>query len=174
MLRERWPAVGRVALLHRTGALAVGECAVVAVVSAPHRDQAFEAARFVIDELKASAPIWKHETWAERCRLGHRPHSPSATAVGSAFVIWVVLGRGRRRDRSVADRPRPSRNTDGVATFQRQIDALSPEARRPVVDQVQQLDDEASDASADARRGGATRWPVTSPSTSGPPTRSCT
>ena len=83
VLRERWPSVGRVALLHRTGALAVGECAVVAVVSAPHRDQAFEAARFAIDELKVSAPIWKHETWADGADWGTAAQ-PISDRVGSA------------------------------------------------------------------------------------------
>jgi molybdopterin synthase catalytic subunit len=83
VLRERWPTVGRVALLHRTGALAVGECAVVAVVSAPHRDQAFEAARFAIDEIKASAPIWKHETWADGADWGTAAQ-PISDRVGSA------------------------------------------------------------------------------------------
>jgi molybdopterin synthase catalytic subunit len=63
-VRARWPDVGRVALLHRTGALAVGEAAVVVAVSAPHRDSAFEAARYAIDAVKASVPIWKRETWA--------------------------------------------------------------------------------------------------------------
>jgi molybdopterin synthase catalytic subunit len=63
--RVRWPAVGRVALLHRTGVLAVGESAVVVVVSAPHRAEAFDAARFCIDTLKRSVPIWKRETWAD-------------------------------------------------------------------------------------------------------------
>jgi molybdopterin synthase catalytic subunit len=62
-VRHRWPDVGRVALLHRVGALAVGEAAVVVAVSAPHRDAAFEAARFGIDELKRTAPIWKREHW---------------------------------------------------------------------------------------------------------------
>lgn len=61
--RARWPEIGRVALLHRVGELAVGEAAVVVVVSSPHRDAAFEAARFSIDTLKSSVPIWKHETW---------------------------------------------------------------------------------------------------------------
>ena len=42
----------------------VGESAVVVAVSAPHRDEAFLAARFCIDAVKASVPIWKHETWA--------------------------------------------------------------------------------------------------------------
>jgi molybdopterin synthase catalytic subunit len=63
--RVRWPVVGRIALLHRTGVLEVGESAVVVVVSAPHRAEAFEAARFCIDALKRSVPIWKRETWAD-------------------------------------------------------------------------------------------------------------
>ncbi len=60
--RRRWP-VGRVACLHRVGELAVGEPAVVVAVSTPHRAEAFEAARWCIDTLKASVPIWKKERW---------------------------------------------------------------------------------------------------------------
>lgn len=63
-MRARWSTVGRVALLHRIGPIAVTEAAVVVVVSAPHRDEAFEAARFGIDTLKAEVPIWKRERWA--------------------------------------------------------------------------------------------------------------
>jgi molybdopterin synthase catalytic subunit len=62
-IRSRWPDVGRVALLHRTGPVPIGESAVVVVVSAPHRETAFGAARFGIDALKASVPIWKKESW---------------------------------------------------------------------------------------------------------------
>jgi molybdopterin synthase catalytic subunit len=61
--RSRWPAVGRLALLHRTGRLAVGEVSVVVGASAPHRAEAFDAARFCIDTLKATTPIWKREAW---------------------------------------------------------------------------------------------------------------
>jgi molybdopterin synthase catalytic subunit len=61
--RVRWPTVGRIALLHRTGALAIGDSAVVVVVSAPHRGEAFDAARFCIDTLKRTVPIWKREVW---------------------------------------------------------------------------------------------------------------
>jgi molybdopterin synthase catalytic subunit len=61
--RRRWPGLGRVALLHRVGLLGVGECSVVVVVAAPHRDAAFESARWCIDTLKATVPIWKRETW---------------------------------------------------------------------------------------------------------------
>ncbi len=62
-LRIRWPAVGRVALLHRLGRLGLGESSVIVAVSSPHRPEAFEAARFGIDALKAGVPIWKHEVW---------------------------------------------------------------------------------------------------------------
>lgn len=62
--RRRWPDVGRIALLHRIGGLDVGDAAVVVVASAPHRDAAFEAARFCIDTLKSTVPIWKREAWA--------------------------------------------------------------------------------------------------------------
>jgi molybdopterin synthase catalytic subunit len=54
-----------VVLLHRTGPLQVTDTAVVVVVSAPHRGEAFDAARFCIDTLKATVPIWKKETWAD-------------------------------------------------------------------------------------------------------------
>lgn len=62
-LRVRWPVAGRVALLHRVGPLAVGETAVVVVVSTPHRAEAFAAAQWAIDTLKATVPIWKKEVW---------------------------------------------------------------------------------------------------------------
>ncbi len=62
--RRRWPALGRVALLHRLGPVALGESSVVVVASAPHRPEAFAAARYGIDTLKATVPVWKREVWA--------------------------------------------------------------------------------------------------------------
>ena len=62
--RRRWPVLGRLALLHRSGPMAVTETSVVVVASAPHRAEAFAAARWAIDTLKATVPIWKRETWA--------------------------------------------------------------------------------------------------------------
>ena len=62
-VRARWPVVGRVALLHRTGVVELGDAAVVVAVSAPHRGEAFDAARFAIVELKRTVPIWKRESW---------------------------------------------------------------------------------------------------------------
>ena len=61
--RARWSGLGRIALLHRVGPLAVTDTSVVVVVSAAHRGEAFDAGRFCIDTLKASAPIWKKEHW---------------------------------------------------------------------------------------------------------------
>jgi molybdopterin synthase catalytic subunit len=61
--RKRWPVIGRIVLLHRTGELAIGDSAVVVAVSAPHREEAFAGARFCIDTLKRSVPIWKREAW---------------------------------------------------------------------------------------------------------------
>lgn len=58
--RERWP-VAEVLLVHRVGVLRVGDVAVAAVVSSPHRAEAFDACRFAIDRLKEVVPIWKRE-----------------------------------------------------------------------------------------------------------------
>lgn len=62
--RGRWPMIGRLALLHRTGRLRVGEASVLVAVSTPHRGEAFDAGEYCIDTLKRTVPIWKRETWA--------------------------------------------------------------------------------------------------------------
>ena len=59
--------VRRVAIVHRTGEVPLGEASVLVVAVAAHRDAAFQAARYAIDETKARAPIWK----AERFTDGH-------------------------------------------------------------------------------------------------------
>lgn len=59
-LFERWP-VCKVSILHRTGALAIGDASVVIACSAPHRADAFEACRHAIERLKEDVPIWKKE-----------------------------------------------------------------------------------------------------------------
>lgn len=64
-MRARWQELGRVALLHRTGALVPTEPSVAIAVSAPHRPEAFDAARYGIDNLKARVPIWKREKWQD-------------------------------------------------------------------------------------------------------------
>jgi molybdopterin synthase catalytic subunit len=57
---RRWP-LGGVAILHAVGDLAIGDPTVVVACSSSHRGEAFEACRFVIDEVKRTAPIWKKE-----------------------------------------------------------------------------------------------------------------
>jgi molybdopterin synthase catalytic subunit len=57
--------VTRVRLVHRLGPLAVGEASVAVAVSSPHRAEAFAACRYAIDALKARAPIWKKEHYAD-------------------------------------------------------------------------------------------------------------
>jgi molybdopterin synthase catalytic subunit len=68
--RRQWPDLGRIVLLHRIGFVPLTEAAVVVAVSAPHRAAAFEAARFGIDTLKSTVPIWKREDWAEGTSWG--------------------------------------------------------------------------------------------------------
>lgn len=55
----------RLAVVHRVGRLAVGDLAVVAAVGAVHRAEAFEVCRSLIDELKATVPIWKHQVFTD-------------------------------------------------------------------------------------------------------------
>jgi molybdopterin synthase catalytic subunit len=62
---ERQFEVTAVACVHRTGEVPVGEASVAIAVSAPHRGPAFDACRFVIDEIKKSVPIWKRERFRD-------------------------------------------------------------------------------------------------------------
>ncbi len=62
--RERWP-IDRLAIVHRVGHLELGDVSVAVAVSCPHRHDAFEAARFLIDTLKVTVPIWKKENWSD-------------------------------------------------------------------------------------------------------------
>ena len=58
----KWPLLS-VVVEHRSGVVVLGEASVAVVVATAHRSDAFEAARFIIDELKTRAPIWKKEHW---------------------------------------------------------------------------------------------------------------
>ncbi len=57
--------VRAVAAVHRTGTLAIGDAAVIVATAADHRGQAFDASRALIDDLKATVPIWKHQLFAD-------------------------------------------------------------------------------------------------------------
>ncbi len=62
--RQRWPVID-LAIVHRVGDLGLGEVSVVVAVSCPHRQDSFEACRWLIDTLKEVVPIWKKESWAD-------------------------------------------------------------------------------------------------------------
>lgn len=59
---SRWPILSAV-VEHRSGRVDLGEASVAVAVASAHRSDAFAAARFIIDELKGRAPIWKKEFW---------------------------------------------------------------------------------------------------------------
>ena len=81
--------VDRLAIVHRTGEVPLGEASIAVVAVAPHRDAAFEAARYAIDETKARAPIWKAERFAD----GH-------VWIGSPGTHRACWGRVRAARRS--------------------------------------------------------------------------
>ncbi len=58
--QQQW-GIERVAVAHRFGRLEIGEASVIVVVATPHRGEAFDACRYIIDTLKATVPIWKKE-----------------------------------------------------------------------------------------------------------------
>ena len=80
--RTLYPSLIRVAISHRTGTVPVSEESVVIVASSPHRRDALEAVGWMIDELKATVPIWKNEIyedgsmWKENCECGHARKTP--------------------------------------------------------------------------------------------------
>jgi molybdopterin synthase catalytic subunit len=61
----RWGETLQVALIHRVGRLEVGEISVSIAIGLPHRDEAYQASRYVIEELKKRAPIWKKEHYID-------------------------------------------------------------------------------------------------------------
>jgi len=62
--RQKWPIV-KVAILHRIGTVVIAEPSVLVGVSTPHRQEAFEACRWIMDSVKKTAAIWKKEVWAD-------------------------------------------------------------------------------------------------------------
>jgi molybdopterin synthase catalytic subunit len=87
--RERWP-VGEIAVVHRLGRLEVGEASVGIAVASPHRAEAYDASRHIIEELKRRVPIWKREGYLEgesRWLDGQTPptsEAPAAAGDGGA------------------------------------------------------------------------------------------
>jgi molybdopterin synthase catalytic subunit len=74
-VRDEWPTLDRVAVVHRLGTLTLSETAVAVVVSSAHRAEAFAAAHACIDRIKERVPIWKKEHWSggSDWALGEQP-----------------------------------------------------------------------------------------------------
>ncbi len=64
-VKERWPEVREVAIVHRVGRLEIGETAVVIALCAGHRTQVFDALHYAIDRVKEIVPVWKKEVWTD-------------------------------------------------------------------------------------------------------------
>jgi molybdopterin synthase catalytic subunit len=92
--RARWTA--EIALEHRVGLLEIGDAAVAIAAAAPHRDAAFAACRYVIEQVKRRVPIWKREYYAD------------------GTVGWVDPNKADRRTGKQADR-RTGGQADGEA-----------------------------------------------------------
>ena len=61
---DRWPLTG-CGIVHRIGVVAIGQASVALAVSSPHRAAAYEASRWIMDQLKQKVPIWKKEHWTD-------------------------------------------------------------------------------------------------------------
>lgn len=83
--RAQWPELARLVLLHRVGPLQLTEMSVLVVASTPHRSEAFSVARWCIDTVKSTVPIWKRESWSGGSDWGRQ-----------AYEIAEVPGAGAR------------------------------------------------------------------------------
>jgi molybdopterin synthase catalytic subunit len=72
--------VARLRVVHRTGDLEIGDVSVAIAVSSPHRDEAFRASRYVIEEIKKRLPVWKKEEYADGRSEWVRGMDPGSTA----------------------------------------------------------------------------------------------
>jgi len=87
---SRWPV--RAGLAHRLGELAIGDAAVAVAAAGPHRAEAFDACRYVIEELKVRVPIWKKEHYADGSVLWV---DPTAAKSASGNAVDRVSGAVR-------------------------------------------------------------------------------
>lgn len=93
--RERW-GTGEIAVVHRVGRLEVGEASVGIAVASPHRAEAYEASRYVIEQLKRRVPVWKREGYLDGETAWVPGFDPAASpaAVTSADAVSADAGRG--------------------------------------------------------------------------------
>ena len=63
-IQEKW-GIEDVAMIHRVGALEIGEISILIAIATPHRQHAFEACSYAIDRVKQVVPVWKKEIWQD-------------------------------------------------------------------------------------------------------------
>ncbi|MEX2582251.1 MAG: molybdenum cofactor biosynthesis protein MoaE [Gemmatimonadota bacterium] len=80
--RSRWET-GAISVIHRIGRLEIGDASVAIAVSSPHRGDAYEASRYVIEELKKRVPIWKKEGYLDGDSEWLRGNTPQPVQEGS-------------------------------------------------------------------------------------------
>jgi molybdopterin synthase catalytic subunit len=92
MAQQQWPIVG-VAVVHRLGKVLPGEASIAIAVSTPHRAEAFEAARWLIDSIKRDVPIWKQENFLDSTSqwvhpgVGHEALLTAQSDIGSECTL---------------------------------------------------------------------------------------
>lgn len=64
-IREKWPTIKHICIMHRLGIVRVTEASVIIAISSVHRKESLEAVQYCIDSLKSTAPIWKKELYDE-------------------------------------------------------------------------------------------------------------
>jgi molybdopterin synthase catalytic subunit len=89
--REKWPIVNA-AIEHRLGRLEPGDVSVALAVSTPHREQAFEAGKYLIDRLKEVVPIWKKENWADGTTEWVHPGAESSATDPNVRAVLDLEG----------------------------------------------------------------------------------
>ncbi len=81
---ERWET-GDITVIHRTGRLEVGEASVAIAVASPHRAEAYEASRYIIEELKRRVPIWKREGYTDGAGEWLAGHAPAVETASDSL-----------------------------------------------------------------------------------------
>ncbi len=116
--RSRWP-LRKVVIVHRLGHVPARQASVAIAVSSPHRSEAFEAARWLIDELKHHVPIWKQEHYVQHGSQWIHPTAGNCNCVGPALAnpaqdlaAQDLAAHGRQPDHAAPDTRRPQ-SADG-------------------------------------------------------------
>ena len=95
-IRKRWP-IKSITMVHREGKLKVGEVSVVVAVSAEHRGEAFDAARYAIDRIKESFPIWKRENFGGGRKVWAKGVPIQSSPVGESTANLQEIERRHKR-----------------------------------------------------------------------------